>query len=213
MKKSFYALSMCLITIIILSSCSSNKKSEDTFESNEAGKSTLQTIESKVLTTTSESSFEYSTTTSSEMINEKLDAYNNLPLYVKIQLIAEIVDNRAYPEGGKRLKDRGYVIGYYVDSNSLILQVGSGIGVGHPVYLLHYNEEIVTPKEGVARVSASEYEIMSDIDLSAVSKETLYDNYLANKDAYDNGYEEVTEREDMREYFDFQKEEALRQIN
>src|SRR5699024_1487027 len=134
--------------------------------------------------------------------NEKLDAYNNLPLYVKIQLIAEIVDYRAYPEGNKRLKERGYVIGYYVNSDSVYLQVGSGSGVGHPVYFLNYDNEVVIPREGVARVSASEYEIISDMNSSEVSKEVLYDNYVANKEVYDNGREEVTERENMKKYFE-----------
>lgn len=201
------------MVLMILSACSSNKKIEGTFESNEIKENTFEIAESTVLMSTSESSSEYSFTGSSEQRNEKLDAYNNLPLYVKIQLIAEIVDYRAYPEGNKRLKERGYVIGYYVNSDSVYLQVGSGSGVGHPVYFLNYDNEVVIPREGVARVSASEYEIISDMNSSEVSKEVLYDNYVANKEVYDNGREEVTERENMKKYFEFQKEEAIRQMN
>lgn len=201
------------MVLMILSACSSNKKIEGTFESNEIKENTFEIAESTVLMSTSESSSEYSSTGSSEQRNEKLDAYNNLPLYVKIQLIAEIVDYRAYPEGNKRLKERGYVIGYYVNSDSVYLQVGSGSGVGHPVYFLNYDNEVVIPREGVARVSASEYEIISDMNSSEVSKEVLYDNYVANKEVYDNGREEVTERENMKKYFEFQKEEAIRQMN
>lgn len=212
MKNPTYVLSILLVTIGILSSCSSYSEIESTFISNETEESTVKITESVLLTSTSESSNEDLSDVSSEQRNRNLEAYNNLPLYVKVQLIAEIVDYRAYPEGSKSLKERGYVIGYYVYSNTLILQVGSGVGVGHPVYLLGFDDELIVPQEGVVRVSASGYEIVSDMDLSGVSKGTLYGNYLKNKEAYDNSQEEVAERKEMREYFEFQKKEALKQL-
>lgn len=121
--------------------------------------------------------------TEEEIENEKLKAYNALPIEAKMQLIAEIVDERAQPVNGQSLRERGYGMLYYVYADHVFFQISSGAGIGHPIFIIDYDSESITPREGVIRVSANEYQMMTNINLSTVSKEMLYDSYLLNKEA------------------------------
>lgn len=217
MKNKFTIFSFCCVFGVLLASCgketgsdntmiSSSKKNETAVSSvNREDKSSVSDTAS-----TSESTEQTSNTIEAKR-NIKLEEYNKLPLGVKIQLIAEIVDDRVYPVDGKSLHERGYGLVYYAYADYVVLQVGSGAGVGHPIFVLDYDTETVIPREGVVRAGSDTYEIMTDIDGRPISKEILYDNYLANKDAYDNGIEDTFENEQILEYFESQKRMAIEQ--
>lgn len=237
MKKNGWFILMTCLLCVFLVSCSTKDKSDETTNtkaseivnrSSESKRSTTEnpvtiestttslttsdnsvTTESSTATPSSNELTEAVSSTTEETKNVKLDGYDRLPLTVKIQLIAGVVDERAYPVEGKSLKERGLGITYYAYADYVILQIGSGAGVGHPTFLIDYDSKTVTPREGVVGISASEYEMVNTINLSPVSKETLYDNYLENKDAYDRGMTDVYEQEIITEVFEKQKEIAL----
>lgn len=50
--------------------------------------------------------------------------------------------------------------------------------------MFHYDEETVTPIEGIVRVTHDEYQMVEGINQQPVKKTDLYDQYAANPDLY-----------------------------
>ncbi len=116
-----------------------------------------------------------------------LDAYNNLDTSLKVLLAATTVDERATSPGLM-----GYYLNYNFDQDYLFVQVTSGAGSGHPVYMLKYDSDYITPIEGVVAMGAMGYDF-ADVDTNPVSKVDLYNRYLNAKDAYDSAISNIME--------------------
>lgn len=59
--------------------------------------------------------------------------------------------------------------------------------------MLHYDEETVTPIEGIVRVTHDEYQMVEGINQQPVKKVDLYDQYAANPDLYNKDIIEAIE--------------------
>lgn len=141
---------------------------------------------------------------------DKNEAYNNLPLPVKVHLMLGIVDSRALIYEGKTLEDMGFIINYAIEGDCVLLQVTSGVGRFHPIYKLSYNSESVTPIDGVVGgEKLGDFTMITDIDTSSISKEVLYEDYLKNKDAYDKSVNNVNELVEIQNYYEIQIQKAL----
>lgn len=59
--------------------------------------------------------------------------------------------------------------------------------------MFHYDEETVTPIEGIVRVTHDEYQMVEGINQQSVKKADLYDQYTANPDLYHKNIIETIE--------------------
>lgn len=107
--------------------------------------------------------------------------FDNLPLGLRIHLATTLVDERAY---GSNLL--GHYLNSKIEGNQLVVQVHSGVGTAHPYYLIEIGKNSITPKSGVVPTGVGIY---SDaiVDTTPVSKDDLYEHYLAFKGDYDAG--------------------------
>ncbi|MCI3028366.1 hypothetical protein LMF32_04515 [Desemzia sp. C1] len=131
-----------------------------------------------------------------------IEAYNELDIALKVLLAATTVDERAMtPEL------LGFNLYYNFDGDTLLVNIHSGAGVGHPWYAIKYDKETITPVEGVVYNGSMGYEDAS-VDPTSVSKIDLYNRYIESKQSYDLAVENNVEYPEMTlsEYEDMRSE-------
>lgn len=134
---------------------------------------------------------ETATSTDSDSAENILNKYNKLDLALKVILAATTVDERAMSPNLD-----GFDLYYNFDNEYLLVNVHSGVGSGHPVYLLTYDRGTITPLEGVVYTGITGYEDVS-VGSNPVSKKELYDRYMAAKESYDTAVKKVMEAPEM----------------
>ena len=126
-----------------------------------------------------------------EIANSAINAYNELPLPLKVLLATTVVDERAMtPEL------LGYTLGYHFDGDYVLVNVHSGAGVGHPWFIIQFDSETITPIQGLVNMGMSGYEDVI-VDATPISKIDLYNRYMDSKDSYDLALKNVFERPEM----------------
>ena len=126
-----------------------------------------------------------------EIANSAINAYNELPLPLKVLLATTVVDERAMsPEL------LGYTLSYNFDGDVVLVNVHSGAGVGHPWFIMRFDSETITPIQGLVNMGMTGYEEVS-VDMTSVSKIDLYNRYIASKESYDLALKNVFEYSEM----------------
>lgn len=126
-----------------------------------------------------------------EIASSAINAYNELPLPLKVLLATTVVDERAMtPEL------LGYTLGYHFDGDYVLVDVHSGAGVGHPWFIIQFDSETITPIQGLVYLGMSGYEDVI-VDATPISKIDLYNRYMDSKDSYDLALKNVFERPEM----------------
>ncbi|MCA9766753.1 MAG: hypothetical protein KC455_10100 [Carnobacterium sp.] len=158
--------------------------------SQELEKSIKNEIDEQTLANTTE--IEKQTNIDEENPTNSIEAYNNLDQSLKVILATTTVDERAMSPNLD-----GYNLYYNFDEDYLIANVHSGVGSGHPWFIIKYDESTITPVEGVVYMGGgTEYD---DVTLESIStsKSDLYNRYIESKDSYDLAVEKVVESPDM----------------
>ncbi len=125
-----------------------------------------------------------------------------MDIALKVLLAATTVDERAMtPEL------LGFNLYYNFDGDTLLVNIHSGAGVGHPWYAIKYDKETITPVEGVVYNGSLGYED-AFVDPTSVSKIDLYNRYMESKQSYDLAVENIVEYPEMTlsEYEDMRSE-------
>ena len=126
-----------------------------------------------------------------ESADRAINAYNELPLPLKVLLATTVVDERAMTPGLQ-----GLYLHYNMHEDDVIVNISSGAGVGHPWYILQNDSETITPIQGVVYLGISGYEDAT-VDPTPISKIDLYDRYIASKQSYDLALKNVIEYPEM----------------
>ena len=126
-----------------------------------------------------------------ESADRAINAYNELPLPLKVLLATTVVDERAMTPGLQ-----GLYLNYNFVGDDMLVNISSGAGSGHPWYIIRYDSETVTPIQGVVYLGMSGYEDMK-VDATPTSKIDLYNRYLASKASYDLALQKVSESPEM----------------
>ncbi|MGM0214119.1 lipoprotein [Enterococcus sp. AZ109] len=158
----------------------------------------ISTSDNSEATTTQSTAKTEETSASSSAENEharKLAEYNNLPEQVKVFLATTTVDDRAKYDLDPEVKPPTFIdyIQYNFDGDYLIVNLTSGIGIGHPVYLLDYDDEFIYPVDGFAIVDQSAEAVYeaAPVDPTPVSKIDLLDYYQANPQYFDASIDQI----------------------
>lgn len=126
-----------------------------------------------------------------EIATSTINAYNELPVPLKVLLATTVVDERAMsPEL------LGFTLSYHFDRNYVLVNIHSGVGVGHPWFILQFDSETITPIQGLVNMGMTGYEEVS-VDMTSVSKIDLYNRYIASKESYDLALKNVFEYPEM----------------
>lgn len=207
-----------LTIMILLAGCTNDEQNKKEVQEKESSPKIVEKLSSSIfdssvrtdVTSISNGKTSESTTTdSSVVVTNGVAEYNKLPLEIKIQLMATLVDDRAKPIGNAGLNEHGLYIYYGAYDDYVLINVHSGVGTGHPIYLINYDTDSVTPAEGVVAAGASNSEIVGNINTNPVSKASLYEIYLSNQEAYDNSINRVQAQDFISiENFNLKKEQA-----
>lgn len=123
-----------------------------------------------------------------------IDKYNDFSLPLKVLLATTTVDERATtPEL------LGYTLSYNFDQDTLLVNIHSGAGTGHPWYTMKYNNDTITPVGGVVYLGIDGYE-ETYVEPTPVSKVDLYNLYMSSQESFDLALERVYEDSDMTLY-------------
>lgn len=191
-----------LLSLMLLSACTAKEETASTNESElvshavvssqESVSASQETSSTTIVETSSllrtEESVEGTSATESPAEKSKratLEAYNELPLHLKVLLATTTVDERGETPGLQ-----GYALSYNFEGEQLLVTINSGAGSGHPWFILHYDDEFIYPVEGVTYVSAHKVEAVA-VNQRPVAKVDLYQKYLANQGDYDSSLENV----------------------
>ncbi|EUJ42721.1 hypothetical protein [Listeria riparia] len=90
----------------------------------------------------------------------------------------------------------GVIVYYNEDSDHTLINVHSGAGVGHPIYLVTKKENVIAPIKSVAYHGVDGYE-KAEIKANPISKNELYEQYIADKDLYDAALEKTEQNPDL----------------
>lgn len=193
MKKIFIVSLLCLV----LTGCGKAAKPEETKKSSSKTHSSSTVVSSETSTTKSTTEKSTETTISStedpevKRKRETLEAYNNLPLEIKVLMATAIVDPRAEAQGLQ-----GFTLTYHFEGDQMLVNIHSGAGSGHPWYLLRYDDEFIYPLDGVVNQGPSKQEA-APVDQTPISKIDLYEKYQANKEHYDQAVANIKPNEEM----------------
>ncbi|MBC1649640.1 hypothetical protein HCJ13_05465 [Listeria booriae] len=116
--------------------------------------------------------------------------FDKLPDELQALLIATAIDERSIPP------INGVTVYYNEDGDYTLINVHSGAGVGHPVYLLTKKENVITPIKSVVYQGVDGYE-KAEIKTNLISKNELYAQYIADKDLYDTALEKTEQNLDL----------------
>lgn len=203
MKKKIIWL-VPVLSLSFLVGCHKNEEvTINTHETEKQSSSVKEDTSSEVAVSSSEESSSVVESSEKESKNSNLEKYNDLPIEIKVKLIATIVDERAIPVEMPADFDGTMFYDYYsLYQNELYINVNSGAGVGHPVYYFKVDEETVTPVEGVVNTGADNIEEVDGIDQTPVNKAALYEQYMASKELYDSDIIKAEDSKDsVRENF------------
>jgi len=126
-----------------------------------------------------------------EIANSAINAYNELPLPLKVLLATTVVDERAMTPGLQ-----GFYLKYNLVGDNMLVNISSGAGSGHPWYIIRYDSETITPVQGVVYLGMSGYGDASVVT-TPISKIDLYNRYMASQVSYDAALKNVTEYPEM----------------
>ena len=115
---------------------------------------------------------------SEDSIGEK---FGSLPMETQIALLTPYYDERGEPQ---RISDNIFFIYYGIEDSFIFIQVHSGAGVGHPVYMIERRGDTFNPVDGVTNMAGGRYEITHPPEVS-VSVEELMADYESKPDLYD----------------------------
>lgn len=126
-----------------------------------------------------------------EIANSAINAYNELPVPLKVLLATTVVDERAMTPGLQ-----GFYLHYNFVGDDVLVNISSGAGSGHPWYIIRYDSETITPVQGVVYLGMSGY---GDVPVAttSISKIDLYNRYMASQVSYDAALKNVTEYPEM----------------
>lgn len=119
-----------------------------------------------------------------EILSEKKQSaatFDTLPAGVQASVISTFYDERATADS---LVNGGMSTAYSFDNQHLIIMVTSGVGSGHPIYLLERQDELYVPVDGVVYVSANTVESAMPAEIEVTIAE-LQEEYEANQSLYD----------------------------
>lgn len=111
----------------------------------------------------------------------KGEKFLTLPLGTQASIISTYLDERASADS---LVDGGFYTGYSFENNYTIIQVTSGAGSGHPIYLVELQNETYIPTDAVVFVGSDSVEKRTPPQVEITLSE-LYDEYLSNEYLYD----------------------------
>ncbi|MBO1307794.1 hypothetical protein JZO70_16585 [Enterococcus sp. 669A] len=178
--------------------------SEVSKETSTTQSQSASTSEKIVASTTQSTSKTEETSTSSSVEDEqarKLAEYNNLPEQVKVFLATTTVDDRAKYDLDPEVKPPTFIdyIQYNFDGDYLIVNLTSGVGIGHPVYLINYDDEFIYPVDGFVIVDQSAEAVYetAPVDPTPVSKIDLLDYYQANPQYFDTSIDQIQVYDDF----------------
>ena len=126
-----------------------------------------------------------------EIASSAINAYNELPLPLKVLLATTVVDERAMTPGLQ-----GFYLHYNLIGDDMLVNISSGAGSGHPWYIIRYDSETITPIQGVVYLGMSGYGD-APVDATPISKIDLYNRYMTSKESYDSALKNVTEYPEM----------------
>lgn len=114
------------------------------------------------------------------------DQFNELSPEIQSIMVTTLVDSRIMGVFTPENSDRpSYFLIAQVGDDFWQVCVHSGVGFGHPIYLIKEDAHYVWPV--YANVwDAGEYEEVSIPDKQKVAKNDLYDEYIQNKDYFDS---------------------------
>lgn len=109
------------------------------------------------------------------------EKFESLPMDTQVALLTPYYDERGEP---KRISEGMYFILYGLDENFTFIQVHSGAGTGHPVYMIERQGDTFNPVDGVINMGMSGYEVTDPPQVS-VSIDELMADYENNPALYD----------------------------
>lgn len=197
-----------LVGLLIFTGCTrqnneeqdSSLETKETLETTSESSSTAATSQSgdkaSTSTSTSQSSSESEETTTSTIEDkqaQQLAEYNDLPENIKVWLATTTVDERA-----EVTSFRDYIY-YNFDQDHLIVNLTSGAGIGHPIFLIDYDEKFIYPVDSFVIVDQSAEAIYehAPMDTTPVSKIDLLQVYKENQAAFDAGEERVLRNDEF----------------
>lgn len=96
----------------------------------------------------------------------------------------EVIDSRLFERFDELNEPDRIFLNYYQQNGNWLLHITSGMGTGHPLYLLVESETEFEVVQQLSRISYDEYGEMP-IFAGDIYKENLYDTYQANQGKYD----------------------------
>ena len=111
--------------------------------------------------------------------------FDALPKGVQAAVISTFYDERATADS---LVNGGMYTSYAFDEPYLIIQVTSGAGTGHPIYLLEREEDTYIPVDGVVYVGADTVESAAPSQVDVTLAELAVE-YETNQTLYDQTHD------------------------
>lgn len=130
-------------------------------------------------------------TPESSSLNKESDSekFESLPTDTQVALLTPYYDERGKPQ---RISEGMYFILYGLEENFIFIQVHSGAGTGHPVYMIERQGDTFKPVDGVINMGVSGFEVIAppqvnvtidDLMTDYENAPDLYDASAANTDA------------------------------
>lgn len=109
------------------------------------------------------------------------EKFESLPMDTQVALLTPYYDERGKPQ---RISEGMYFISYGLEENLTFIQVHSGAGIGHPVYMIERQVDTFHPVDGVINMGISGYEVTDPPQVSVTIDELMAD-YENNPALYD----------------------------
>lgn len=130
-------------------------------------------------------------TPESSSLNKESDSekFESLPTDTQVALLTPYYDERGKPQ---HISEGMYFILYGLEENFIFIQVHSGAGTGHPVYMIERQGDTFKPVDGVINMGVSGFEVIAppqvnvtidDLMTDYENAPDLYDASAANTDA------------------------------
>ncbi len=119
--------------------------------------------------------------TSDVVENSNIERFEALPTDTQIALLTPYYDERGQPQG---ITEGAWSIMYGLEDNLIFLQVHSGAGTGHPIYLIERQGDTFLPVDGVVAMGIDGYEVSPPPQVNVTVDQLLAD-YESAPDLYD----------------------------
>ncbi|UUV98790.1 DUF4767 domain-containing protein [Vagococcus luciliae] len=120
----------------------------------------------------------------SNKTDTSISKFDTLSNDIKALLLTEAVDDRLETRFDELNQPDAMFLNYYIEDNYIYLFFTSGVGTGHPIYLLEDEGSTIKPLQTVSRVSYDEYKEFPPKSIN-LDKEILFEKYNANPEKYD----------------------------